>query len=37
MTTQAKAVNITGDFEYFPHEVNLIFLAGAEINKSFTK
>jgi hypothetical protein len=37
MTIQAKAVNIIGDFEYFPHEVNLIFMAGAEINKSFTK
>jgi hypothetical protein len=29
MTIQAKAVNFTGDFEYFPHEVNLIFMTGA--------
>jgi hypothetical protein len=34
---QVKAANITGDFKYFPHEVNLKFMACSEINKSFTK
>jgi hypothetical protein len=34
---QAKAANITGEFKYFHHEVNLKFMAGSEINNSVTK
>jgi hypothetical protein len=34
---QAKAANITGNFKYFPHEANLKFMDGSEINKSVTK
>ena len=34
---QVKAANITRDFKYFHHEVNIKFMAGSEINNSVTK